>query len=134
MTWQTDAFQSNAFQIAGGVTGDVDYTLDADPGSYLVTGYSADLFYSGARRFAGGRNYIIKGRKYYNLTNEELAYLISRDLIDYTREEIKVTYKNKKPHRIPKTAWDSLQETLAKLESMAPEPIDDDEEAILLLM
>lgn len=129
--FQPNAFQLDAFQVAGGVTGDVDYTLDIDPGSYLVTGYSVDLFYPGS--FAGGRNYIIKGRKYYNLTNEELAYLISRELIDYTREDIKVTYKNKKPHRIPKTAWDSLQETLKRLETLDPIE-DDDEEAILLLL
>ena len=136
--FQGNAFQSNAFQIEGGVTGDVDYFLEIDPATYIITNAGIEFFYSGAIGFAGGRrgNYIVKGKRYYNLTNEELVYLIARELIEPARMDIKVSYKNKKPHIIPKTAWDSLQETLKSIESRIPAsmPDNDDEEAILLLL
>lgn len=100
-------------------------------GSTVSPGATVTITVSRGPSKAVGRNYIIKGKRYYNITNEELAYLISRDLIDVGRDEIKVTYKDKKPHRIPKTAWTSLQETLSKLESLTPKQDDDDDFLIL---
>jgi hypothetical protein len=86
------------------------------------------------------RKYIIKDRLYL-LTNEELAYMIARELIDHTREDIRVTYKNKKPHVIAKKAYESLLETAKRLESIIPVDIvkieydeSDDEDAFLLLL
>lgn len=87
----------------------------------------------GGRTAAGKRrNYIIGDKRYFNITNEELAYLIARDLIDVGRDEIKVTYKNKKPHKIPKDAWTSLEATLARLDSIKDPPKDEDDDFILL--
>lgn len=44
-SFQSDAFQSDAWQIAGGVTVLV---LDCDPGSYLIDGEDADLIIAGS--------------------------------------------------------------------------------------
>lgn len=93
-----------------------------------------------ARRAGGRRNYIIKGRRYYNVTNEELAYLIARELIDVQREDVKVTFAGKKPHKVSQNAWKELQESLRILgRSTGHSPVDvvewdDDEEAAMLLL
>jgi len=117
------------------------YVLQAEAGRVTIGGQNATLDYSGIeepteqvprRSAAGGRrNYIIKGRKYYNVTNEELAYLIARNLIDVSREDVKVKYKNRqKP--VGKNAWESLQETI---KSLGPtQQFDDEEEAAMLLL
>jgi hypothetical protein len=89
---------------------------------------------SAGRRAAGRRSYIIKGKRYH-LTNNELAYLLGhleeeerRALI---RAEVLVTYKDKKAHPVSKSAWAEIQDILKRHE---PNPIDDDEEAAMLLL
>jgi hypothetical protein len=53
------------------------------------------------------RNYIIDGKKYHNVTDEELAFLLSRDLIQ--REQVKVIYKDKKARPIGKEAFEAAK-------------------------
>lgn len=114
-------------------------TIAADGGSYVVSGGDATLTYSGAVRTAttkpgrSTRNYIIKGKRYFNLTNEELAYLLARDMIDAQRTDVKVTFKNKKPHAVSKASWESLK-TYADQLNAPLEVFNDDEEAAMLLL
>jgi K+-transporting ATPase c subunit len=135
-------------------TGDLDAQAAQVSGDAEHIVFSAEKFTSGAltageatvfglaklvklRATAGRRNYIIRGKRYWNLTNEELVLLIARDLIDVTREDIKVHYKNQKPHTVGKTAWESLQDTLKTIQKTIPQqyvPDNDDEEAILMLL
>lgn len=82
----------------------------------------------------GRRNYIVKGKLYRNVTNEELAYLLARDLIDVTREDVKVKFAGKKPHKVSTNAWTELQESLKLFDKYDPVPWDDDEEAAMLLL
>lgn len=135
-------------QMAGtlGVSGDIQivtrFDIAASPIALSGTvSASGDIAFSTTparvSRRAAGRNYIIKGRRYFNITNEELAYLIARDLIDATREDIKVTYKNKKARPISKDAYTSMKEAVAALNRVPiPHEYDesDDEEAILALL
>jgi hypothetical protein len=112
--------------------------MTAEPGAYVVSGSEATLTYRPARRRRGvARGYIIKGKRYF-LTNEQLAYMLARDLIDVSREDIKVKYKTGKPHVISQNTWAELQTTLASLEKLATTPeaetYDDDEDALLLLL
>lgn len=134
------------------VTGDLEFgtsfdvTQTADVALAGVVGVSGDLQFSTDPipdpvvprvRFASGRrNYIYKGKRYHNLTNEELCELIRKDQIDVTREDIRVSYKGKKPHPVSKNAWAELQETMRELSERVPEPVDDDEdiEAIMALL
>jgi hypothetical protein len=81
------------------------------------------------------RNYIIKGKRYYGLTNDELAYLLGHldqeERKALIRADVKVTYKDKKPHAVSKSAWTEIQDMLKRYD---PDPIDDDEEAAMLLL
>lgn len=84
---------------------------------------------------AGGRNYIIKGRRYYNLTNEELAYLLANELIDVQRADIRVQYGNK-DRRITRGDFAAIVK-----QAKAPQAVkaaalawDDEEEAAMLLL
>lgn len=174
--FQSDAFQSNAWQILAGTAGtpvevpdvvgftqeDGTTTLEAagfvvvvsetfspqpagtiieqNPtgGSFALSGATVTILVSkgSASRHAGGRNYIIRGKRYRNLTNEELAYLLAREMIDVQRTDIKVSYKGKKPHMVSKAQWASLETTLKGLEQFLAPPFDDDDEvsaAMLLL-
>ncbi|MCM3900893.1 MAG: hypothetical protein ND866_04240, partial [Pyrinomonadaceae bacterium] len=56
----------------------------------------------------GRKQYLYKGKRYL-LTNEELLCLIKKDMIDISREDIKVTYKNQKPHPLSKQKFDELK-------------------------
>jgi hypothetical protein len=104
-------------------------------GSSALEGATVTITVSlGARRI-GGRNYIYKGKRYYNITNEQLVRLIRDDLIDLTREDIKVSYKNKKPHKLSTDHWAELQDTMKRLNDLIPESDDDDDiEDILALL
>lgn len=95
------------------------------------------------RRHAGTRNYIIRGRRYFNVTPDELARLIALELIDVTREDIRVTYRDKKARPIGQVAWSSMKEAIAALNRVprppevppAPEYDEsDDENSILALI
>lgn len=126
------------------VTGDIeigtsfDIAQTADVALSGVVAVSGDLQFSTdpipvaprVRFAAGRRNYIYKGKKYHNLTNEQLVRLIREDQIDITREDIKVSYKGKKPHQVSKNAWAELQETMRRLNENIPEATDDDDEDI----
>jgi hypothetical protein len=81
----------------------------------------------------GRRNYTYKGKRYYQLTNDELAKLIARDLIDLSREDIQVTYKNKKPHKIGKETFDTLVDTASKMPKQEINDDQDIEDIIALL-
>lgn len=135
---------------AGDISGSAALTFSSTgalTGAGELTGVAALIFGGTAsipsaaspRRVTGfarpRRNYIYKGKRYY-LTNEELCALIRRDQIDITREDIKVSYKGKKPHPVSKNAWAELQETMKRLSENTPEPIDDDDEieAIIALL
>lgn len=107
-------------------------------GAFALPGSAVTILVSkgSASQRAGGRNYIIRGRKYRNLTNEELAYLLARELVDVQRTEVKVSYKGKKPHMVSKAQWASLEATLKGLEQFLAPPFDEDDEesaAMLLL-
>jgi beta-lactam-binding protein with PASTA domain len=155
--FQSDAFQGDAFQILAGDAGTVvivpdvvgltqaagTSTLQAllfnvavvyarsrqpagtiisqEPvaGSSALEGATVTITVSlGARRI-GGRNYIYKGKRYYNMT----------------REDIKVSYKNKKPHKLSTDHWAELQDTMKRLNDLIPESDDDDDiEDILALL
>lgn len=130
-----------------GVSGDLEIITTHDlaqTSAVAVSGAVAvfgDLEYSTTpriRTFAGGggrRNYIIKGRRYYNLTNEELAYLIAREFVAVDRTDIKVTYKNKKPHAVSKTSFETLQAALKTLEFRADQiRLEDDEDELLMVL
>jgi hypothetical protein len=78
-----------------------------------------------AMRGGGGwlrRNYIYKGKRYWNLTPDELARLIALDAIDITREDIKVVYSAKKPHKIAKTTFEDIKASIARLNLLIPVP------------
>lgn len=161
---QTDAFQLNAFQQDGGAStlftltataalalsgtvslaGDVELAIEATAtntlalsGTVALTGdvVTSDTPVVSTSINAHGRKkqYIVKGKRYY-LTNEELAWMLARDLIDATREDVKVVYKNKKPHKVSQNAWTELQNTLKLFDKFDPVPWDDDEEAAMLLL
>jgi len=96
---------------------------------------SGDVVVSAARGgFVQRRNYIIKGKRYLQVTNEELAYLLARDLIDVQRDDVKVVYKNKKPHKVSVNAWQELQDAFKLFDKPATELFDDEEEAAMLLL
>jgi PASTA domain len=82
------------------------------------------------------RNYVYQGKRYFNLSNEDLVRLIARDAIDITREDIKVSYKNQKPHIIAKDAWADLQKALESLGKLQEPEFDDDDdiESIIALL
>jgi len=113
-------------------------------GTLTITGYAPNI--TGAevsvtpRRGVGfpraRRNYVYKGKRYLGLSNEELLRLISQDAIDITREDIKVSYKNQKPHIIAKDAWSDLQAALQSLKTLEEPEYDDDEdiESIIALL
>lgn len=180
--FQTDSFQSDAWQILAG-TGEAPVTvpdvvgqtqevgtatlegdgfvvvvvtaasssapagtiISQDPagGSLALSGATVTITVStGEGRRATGwdrkrrRNYIYQGKRYFNLSNEDLVRLIARDAIDITREDIKVSYQNKKPHVIAKDAWAELQTALKSLEKFSTPEFDDDDdiEAIISLL
>lgn len=119
--FQSDAFQQNAFQV--GAEG-----VSAFP-TFNVSG-------------SGRRWYIIREKRLY-LTNEELAWYVARELIDVSRQDIKVTYKTKAPRVIAANAYNSLLAAVKSLDIQFPgrsivdiesDNESDDEEAILLLM
>lgn len=80
------------------------------------------------------RNYIIKGKRYLQVTNEELAYLLARDMVDVARDDIKVVYKKSKPHKVSVNAWKELQDAFKLFDKPATDLFDDDEEAAMLLL
>lgn len=80
-----------------------------------------------------GKNYTIRGKRYFGITNEELAKLLAQELVDISREDIQVTYKNKKPHKVSKAVFEEAVDTASKLPK--PESTDDqDIEDILALL
>jgi hypothetical protein len=115
-------------------------TLTADPGGFEMSGVAATLQWFNAAgelvplpvahtTHAGGRkkrNYIIRGRRYYGLSDEELRLLLLQDEI--TREDIQVVFKGKKPHPVSKAAFEGLK---SKNRDTLEET--DEEEAFLLL-
>lgn len=109
---------------AGALAGTAALTLDA---SLTTTPVAAAA--TSARR-AVGRNYIIKGRRYYNVTNEELAYLIARDLIDLTREDIKVSYQDQPARKISRGDFAKVVKQAKKVEPA----FDEDEESAAMLL
>jgi hypothetical protein len=82
--------------------------------------------HAGGRKEKRGRNYIVRGRKYLNIDDEELLQILAQEARDIAREDIKVAFKDKKPHPISKALYDDLKGKLT------PEEIDE-EEAFLLL-
>lgn len=133
---------------AGDISGTADMLLSASgalAGAGALAGTAALAFSAQATadqpapapraRRGVARSYIIKGKRYL-LTNEQLVYMLARDLIDATREDIRIKYKAKKPHVISKNHWAELQETMKSLENAIPEVYDesDDEEAFVALM
>lgn len=136
----TLAADHGTFSFTGQTAGSArTYRLNADAGVFRFYGQAATLNYSGAPPVSvtkpgrQTRNYIVQGKRYYNLTNEELAYLLAWDMIDAQRTDVKVTFKNKKPHAVSKNAWQTLQETIKSLE-LNSTPFDDDEESAMLLL
>ena len=111
----------------------------------IVFGQTGDLTGSGAafptfNLSGGGRRwYIVKKKRLY-LTNEELAWYLARELIDATREDIRVTYKTKPARVVSANAYEALMATVRSLENMNPQIRElsdiesDDEEAMALLL
>lgn len=135
----TGVLAADVAQVAGSAT---HLTLHATSGALVASratvsgaGVSSAEVIIVPRRRAGGirRNYIYKGKKYLNYTNEEIAALIRKDMIDITREDIRVTYKNKKPHLVSKNAWAELQATMKQLDQTFPVEEDDDEDIETIL-
>ena len=79
--FQSDAFQLNAVQTPAGATGDVDYTLEFDSGSYSVSGAEWELFYSRTQTDAGSnkrrRTYLHKDRRFRGLTEAEIEEILA---------------------------------------------------------
>ena len=78
------------------------------------------------------RNYFYKGARYW-LTNEELLRLIAQDIKTVTREDIKVSYKDKKPHVISKAIWSEIKAEAVTQNIQMPTD-DEDIEAIIALL
>lgn len=83
---------------------------------------------------AGGRTYVIRGKRYYDLTNEQLAYLLAHELIDVQRSDIRVQYGNK-ARRITRGDFAALvKQSKASQEAKDDAMEWDDEEAAMLLL
>lgn len=91
-----------------------------------------DVALSASSRKAGyatRRNYIFRGKRYFQVTFDELTRLIAQELEPVTREEIKVVHNKKKPHKIAKDAFESLMNTLSRMpRPPKPDEFDDDED------
>jgi hypothetical protein len=117
---------------AGIVSGSLATTNADDISSAFGSGGPIASVVTGGGR--ASRNYIIRGKKHFNLTNEQLCYLLAREAIE-ERAEVQVSYKNTKPHIVGKNAWQVLQDTIKSLEINAtPFDENDDEAAAMLLL
>jgi hypothetical protein len=67
-----------------------------------------------------GRNYIVKGRRYYDITEEELKAVLATEFERVKRSQIKVKDPGEKVKTIPSATWQQVK--------------PDDEEDILLLL
>jgi len=117
------------------------FTVSTGLGILEILGLAPSVSNSGdvviSRGGLGGpvrRNYIIKGKRYLQVTNEELAYLLARDMVDVARDDIKVVYKKSKPHKVSVNAWKELQDAFKLFDKPATDIFDDDEEAAMLLL
>lgn len=124
------------------------YTLSCESGAYSIAGQDAALQFSGAvvrRRHAGTRkNYIIKGQK-YALTDYELQLHIQQLLNEVKRPEVQVV-DEKEVKQISRKVWKRLKESLAGLEALTLDRVEDvieqtaiqmddeDDEELLLLL
>lgn len=131
-----------------GVTFSRPRTLVADTAAFEMAGPTADLQWFNAagelvplpvirstRAVSVGkrRNYTYKGKRYYQLTNDELAKLIAQDLIDISREDIQVSYKNQKSHKVSKDVFAEILDTASKLPKQEISDDQDIEDIIALL-
>jgi hypothetical protein len=114
-TERTLVATTGAFAMTGNsVTFDRPRTLTALAGDFSSSAADIRLDWSNApvvrHTRPGGlrRNYIVKGKKYFNITNEELAYLLAQGA-DVTREDVKVIYKDKKARQIGKEVFESVK-------------------------
>lgn len=73
----------------------------------------------------GRRNYIVKGRRYYDLTEEELAQVIAREYA--TRSEVREVVNDKPTRKLSRGDF-------ARIVKQARPEWDDDEEAAMLLL
>lgn len=80
-----------------------------------------------------GRNYIIKGRQYRNVTNRDLAVLIAREFADVQRDDVRVSFQNK-TKKVSNKAWAALIREVEALPARSDEFDDDEEAAAMLLM
>jgi hypothetical protein len=119
-------------------------TITAETAAFVMTGSDATLQWFDAAgelvplpavhtTHPGGwnkpkkkRNYVIRGRKYLNIDDDELIQILAQEARDIAREDIRVTFKGKKPHPISKELYEGIRGKLT------PEEIDE-EEAFLLL-
>lgn len=118
--FQSNAFQLDAVQVPAGATGDVDYTLEFDSGSYSVSGAQWELFYSRTQTDAGTnkkrRTYVHKDRRFRGLTEAEIEEILADEFVQNIKQEAQV----RKPIKIKQTATRKVQ-------------VDDDEDILLLL-
>jgi hypothetical protein len=74
----------------------------------------------------GRRNYIVKGRRYFDLTEEELAQVIAQEYA--TRSEVRDVVNDKPTRKLSRGDF-------ARIVKQAPKPEwDDEEEAAMLLL
>jgi hypothetical protein len=125
----TGALAADAATVAGtaGHTATTHPTTGAlQAGEAQISGTAAHVGASTARggyfRFARRRNYIIAGKRYHDLTPEEVAQIVAE--LSLVREEVKVVPAAKKPHVVSKAQWAEIK---------AVEVYDDDEDVLLLL-
>lgn len=122
-----------------GASGDFGFEYGFPQGTAALTaafGASGDFVFSDApvprARRAAGRNYIIRGKRYFNLTNDELMHLLGRELIDVARDDIKVSYENKPARKISRGDFAQVMKAAKKLPK--PDLYDDDEESAAMLL
>ena len=114
--------ETGLFTIDGGTT-----ALDwFNAAGELIAPPQPVTTHAGGKKEKRGRNYVIRGRKYLNITDEELIQILAQEARDIARDEIKVSFKGKKPHPISKGLYEGIKGKLT------PEEIDE-EEAFLLL-
>lgn len=108
--------------------------ISVTQGQVLLTGYSptviGETISSRKAGYATRRNYIFKGKRYFQVTFDELTRLIAEELEPVTREEIKVVHRNKKPHKIARDAFESLMDTVSRIPSQPKAHESEDDEDI----
>jgi hypothetical protein len=77
--FQGDLFQSNAFQILGGVT--TGYTITCDTGSYIITGGDAQILWSGANVTSNNHPGVPRWRYVYN--KNQFVRRVGKELVVY---------------------------------------------------